>query len=403
MPTENRKILIRRGTGNPPSDVVQGELLLRTDTDGIATNKVFIGTGTGTAKAIANLTDMGVTATSTQLNYVSDVTSNVQSQLNTLNSGKASLTGAAFTGAVTVQAPSAGSNPATKTYVDTAISNLVNNADSALDTLGELASALDDDANFASTVTTSLASKASENNATLTGTPTAPTATAGTNTTQLATTAFVTGAINSVSGFTPANVEWNFVQKITGSGDTLSITNSSLTNENFDIANYDYKFVVDLDTTAEDNDFPKIRLNNITGSEYNSLYENITLDAVGTADNGTQLSFGGYDRTSVETGLQLITENQDVSLTALSLEFVVSQSLASYTYNNVTKYALMIQGTGNALAIEAPTGTPKIWPVTSRFNGSLSSSAGLTQVDIIHFISAGTTDNSVVRIYKRAK
>lgn len=392
MPTENRKILIRRGTGNPPSDVVAGELLLRTDTDGIATNKVFIGTGTGTAKAIANLTDMGVSATATHLNFVSGASSNIQGQLN----GKAALAGADFTGAVTVQAPSTGTNPTTKTYVDT-----------------------------------ELALKADLAGPNLSGTPTAPTAASGTNTTQLATTAFVQGAVASVnagvSGVTASaaeintldgvdtsttvqaqidaipSPEWQFVQKITGSGDTLSITNSSITNENFDIANYDYKFVVDLDTTAEDNDFPKIRLNNIATGEYNSLYRNITLDAVTNPDNGVSNSFGGYDRSAIETGLQLATENQDVSLTALSLEFVVSQSLASYTYNNVTKKALMVQGTGNALAIDAPTGTPKVWPVTSRFNGSLSSSAGLTQVDIIHFISAGTTDNSVVRIYKRAK
>jgi hypothetical protein len=48
---------------------------------------------------------------------------------------------------------------ALKTYVDSAIANLINSAPGALDTLDELAAALGDDANFAASVTTSLAGK----------------------------------------------------------------------------------------------------------------------------------------------------------------------------------------------------------------------------------------------------
>lgn len=49
---------------------------------------------------------------------------------------------------------------ATKQYVDNSISGLVDNAPAALDTLKELSTALNDDANFASTVTTALSAKA---------------------------------------------------------------------------------------------------------------------------------------------------------------------------------------------------------------------------------------------------
>lgn len=49
---------------------------------------------------------------------------------------------------------------ATKQYVDTSISGLVDNAPDALNTLNELSAALNDDANFASTVTTALGAKA---------------------------------------------------------------------------------------------------------------------------------------------------------------------------------------------------------------------------------------------------
>lgn len=48
---------------------------------------------------------------------------------------------------------------ATTTYVDTAVSNLVDTAPDALNTLNELAAALNDDASFATTVTNSLATK----------------------------------------------------------------------------------------------------------------------------------------------------------------------------------------------------------------------------------------------------
>jgi len=48
---------------------------------------------------------------------------------------------------------------ATETFVNTAISNVVGSAPAALDTLNELAAALDDDANFHSSVTTSLSNK----------------------------------------------------------------------------------------------------------------------------------------------------------------------------------------------------------------------------------------------------
>lgn len=77
------------------------------------------------------------------------------------------------------------------TDVSTAISNLIDSSPATLNTLNELAAALNDDANFAGTVTTALGTKAPLASPALTGTPTAPTPAAGTNTTQIATTAYV--------------------------------------------------------------------------------------------------------------------------------------------------------------------------------------------------------------------
>ena len=56
-------------------------------------------------------------------------------------------------------APSGNSDAATKSYVDTSISNLVDTAPSTLNTLNELAAALGDDAAFSTTITNSIATK----------------------------------------------------------------------------------------------------------------------------------------------------------------------------------------------------------------------------------------------------
>jgi hypothetical protein len=62
-----------------------------------------------------------------------------------------------------------GGQVATQSYVTTAVSNLVNAAPSTLDTLNELAAALGNDANFATTVTTSIATRLPLAGGTLTG------------------------------------------------------------------------------------------------------------------------------------------------------------------------------------------------------------------------------------------
>lgn len=58
------------------------------------------------------------------------------------------------------EAPTGDSHLTNKKYVDDKVANLVNSAPKTLDTLNELASALGNDANFATTVTNSLANKA---------------------------------------------------------------------------------------------------------------------------------------------------------------------------------------------------------------------------------------------------
>jgi hypothetical protein len=84
----------------------------------------------------------------------------------------APLASPALTGTPT--APTAGATTnttqiATTAFVQTAVSNLVDSAPGALNTLNELAAALGDDANFSTTVTNSIATKLSKAGGTMTG------------------------------------------------------------------------------------------------------------------------------------------------------------------------------------------------------------------------------------------
>lgn len=77
-------------------------------------------------------------------------------------SGYATLANPTFTGTPAAPTATAGTNTtqiATTAFVSTAVSNLVAGAGAALDTLNELATALGNDANFATTISTSLGEK----------------------------------------------------------------------------------------------------------------------------------------------------------------------------------------------------------------------------------------------------
>jgi len=65
--------------------------------------------------------------------------------------------------------PSSNTDAATKFYVDTQVSNLVDAAPGALDTLNELAAAINDDASFSTTVTNNIATKVSKAGDSMTG------------------------------------------------------------------------------------------------------------------------------------------------------------------------------------------------------------------------------------------
>ncbi|EOB8605100.1 phage tail protein, partial [Escherichia coli] len=76
-------------------------------------------------------------------------------------------------------------------------------APGTLDTLKEIAAAINNDPNYSTTINNALALKAPLASPALTGVPTAPTAAQGTNNTQIATTAYVRAAISALVGSSP--------------------------------------------------------------------------------------------------------------------------------------------------------------------------------------------------------
>lgn len=117
--------------------------------------------------------------------------------------GAAPLANPAFTGAPTVPTAVAGTNTtqiANTAFVQEAVAALIASSPAALDTLNELAQALGNDPNFATTVAEAIALKAPLNSPALTGAPTAPTASIGSSDQRIANTEFVQSAIAATLG-----------------------------------------------------------------------------------------------------------------------------------------------------------------------------------------------------------
>jgi microcystin-dependent protein len=157
----------------------------------------FTGTVSGISKTMVGLGSVDNTA---------DTAKPVSTAQQTALDLKANLASPSLTGTPSAPTAAVSTNTtqiATTAFVRAEVSALVGGATATLDTLGEIATALGNDANLSSTLTTSIGLKAPIASPTFTGTPAAPTATVGTNTTQLATTAFVAVQASPIGMITP--------------------------------------------------------------------------------------------------------------------------------------------------------------------------------------------------------
>ena len=126
-------------------------------TGSVTGNTTGVHTGAVTGNVTGNLTGNVTAASGTStFNHVT-----ISGSLD-MDAG----TSATITGLAT---PVNNTDAATKIYVDTAISNLVDGAPANLDTLNEIAAALNDDANLAATLTASIATKVSKAGDSMTG------------------------------------------------------------------------------------------------------------------------------------------------------------------------------------------------------------------------------------------
>ena len=168
------------------------------------TDEDVAATSLAVKRAIASIVDSAPTALNTLKKIAAAINNDpaFYTTLTDLLALKAPLASPALTGTPT--APTAAQTVnntqiATTAFVKAALAALVDSAPGTLDTLNELATALGNDPNFATTMTNLLALKAPLASPALTGTPTAPTVAQTVNNTQIATTAFVQAAIAALN------------------------------------------------------------------------------------------------------------------------------------------------------------------------------------------------------------
>ena len=181
--------------------------------------------GTTNVHGIANTADLATKS------YADNAKTDAISTSATAIALKANIASPALTGTPTAPTASLGTNTtqiATTAFVKAEVDAVIAAAPGALNTLDELAAALGDDANFATTVTTNLAAKAPSANPTFTGTVALPVASSVTLggtalSTTLATKADNNSVINVMSGsHTIVTADVNNIREMSNGG-TISI------------------------------------------------------------------------------------------------------------------------------------------------------------------------------------
>jgi hypothetical protein len=162
---------------------IAGTAITAADTGTVTSTMIADGTilnaDINTSAAI-DWTKLGISSTvsSTEIGYVDGVTSAIQTQIDsklattTAASTYAPLASPTLTGVPLAPTAAANTNTtqiATTAYVQTELTDLLAGAPGALDTLNELASALGNDANYSTTITTALAGKLPLAGGTMTG------------------------------------------------------------------------------------------------------------------------------------------------------------------------------------------------------------------------------------------
>ena len=149
------------------------------DINGGAIDGTTIGSSSASTGAFTTLSASGGYTGTVAGNVTGDVTGNLTGNV-TANTGSSTFNDVVINGTLNMDAataatitnltdPTNAQDAATKNYVDTEITNLIDGAPAALDTLNELAAALNDDANAYTTLSNSIATKLPLAGGTMTG------------------------------------------------------------------------------------------------------------------------------------------------------------------------------------------------------------------------------------------
>ena len=228
--------------------------------------------------------DVVTNVSSTEIGYLDGVTSSIQTQLNA---------------------------KATSSDITTAINNLIDGAPAALNTLNELAAAVNDDASYASTITTALGTKAPIDSPTFTGT---------------------------VSGITKTHVGLGNVDNTTDAGKPVSTAQQTALDLKANLSGPTFTGTVTLPSTTSIGDA--------------SATEIGYLDGV-TSSIQTQLNAKAPSSTTVTlTGTETLT-NKRITKRTVSIT-----DSAAPTPNSDTTDIYLVTALAQTATFGAPTGTP---------------------------------------------
>ena len=255
-------------------------------------------------------------------------------------------------------------NLATESYVDTAVANVIDSAPGALDTLNELAAALGDDANYASTTTTALSNRLriDTNAQGLTSTQKSNAITnLGLST--VATSGSYTDLSNTSSVVTLSGTQTLTNKTISSASNTITITESNIS----DLGSY---------ITASSSDTLTNKSGNISQWTNNAGY--LTSTNINTSTSGSNAlitltnSAGGSDSVTLAAGSNITISETGDTITIAS---------------TASGGALTIQDEGTSLTTDA---------TTLNFVGSGVTASGTGSTKTITISGGGSGDLSAI-------
>ena len=225
------------------------------------------------------------------------------------------------------------------TAISGAVSTLVDGAPDLLNTLNELAAAINDDANYTTTITTALGTKAPLASPALTGTPTAPTAAADTNTTQIATTAFAKAEADAAQAAAEATAASDATTKANAAQSAATTAAASDATTKANAAQAAAESTAAAANTAQQNGTTAF-----TAINYNSVAKQVaaTTGNIVTAAATTALSWVAADYRSAKLVVKAKNgSHTQVSDLVVTLDTSNNVAVSEYgiTYSNGTELA----------------------------------------------------------------